>query len=58
MDSGHRILANFMSASAPVEKYLQEDGPFTAQELESLSLTISGLQTFLDIWKRKHKAST
>lgn len=57
MEPGHRILAKFMSASAPVEKYLQEGGTFTTQELESLSLTISGLQTFLDTWKRKYKAS-
>lgn len=53
----HRLLANFMSASSPIEKYLQEGGPLTVLELESLSLTISGLQTFLDTWKRKNKAS-
>jgi hypothetical protein len=50
-----RLIATFMSASAPVEKYLQQGGPLTAQEFDSLSLTISGLQTFLDVWKRKNE---
>lgn len=50
-----RLLADLMSASAPIEEYLRQGRPLTAQELDSLSLTISGLQTFLDVWKRKHK---
>jgi len=50
----HRLIAEFMSASSPVEKYLQQGRPLTAQEFDSLSLTISGLQTFLDVWKRKN----
>jgi hypothetical protein len=49
-----RLIANFMSASAPMEEYLRQGRPLTPQELESVSLTISGLQTFLDIWKRKN----
>ena len=50
-----RLLANLMSASAPVEEYLRQSRPLTAQEFDSLSLTISGLQMFLDVWKRKHE---
>lgn len=49
-----RLLANFMSASAPMETYLQQGGSLTPLQLESLSLTIQGLQSFLGIWKRKH----
>ena len=49
-----RLLANFMSASALMETYLQQGGQLTPLQLESLSLTIEGLQSFLDIWKRKH----
>ena len=50
-----RLIANLMSASAPVEEYLRQGKPLSPQELESLALTISGLQTFLEIWKRKHR---
>ena len=49
-----RLLATFMSASAPMETYLQQGGALTPLQLESLSLTIEGLQSFLAIWKRKH----
>jgi len=49
-----RLLANFMSASATMETYLQQGGSLTPLQLESLSLTIEGLQSFLGIWKRKH----
>ncbi|MBX3302181.1 MAG: chemotaxis protein CheB [Nitrospira sp.] len=50
----HKLLATFMSASAPIETYLQHGHPLTDHELELLSLTVSGLQTFLDIWKRRY----
>jgi len=53
----HRSIAKLMSASAPVEEYLRQGRPLTAQEFQSLSLTISGLQTFLDVWKRKNEKS-
>ena len=49
-----RLIADLMSASAPVESYLQQAQPLTPIQLESLSLTIDGLQSFLSIWKRKH----
>ena len=48
-----KLIARFMSASSPVEAYLQKHGPLTHIEVESLTLTVSGLQTFLEIWKRK-----
>jgi len=51
----HRLIAKFMSESALVEKYLQQGRPLTAQQFDSLSLTISGLQRFLDVWKRKNE---
>ena len=49
-----RLIANFMTASVPVEKHLQQGGRLTDLELQSLSLTIDGLQTFLNIWMTKH----
>src|ERR671910_30479 len=49
-----KLIAHFMSASAPLERYLQQGKPLTALQLESISLTIDGLFTFLDTWKRKH----
>jgi hypothetical protein len=45
----NQIIAQFMTASAPLEKYLQHGGALTDLQLESVSLTVSGLQTFLDI---------
>ena len=50
----NNIIAQFMTASAPLEQYLQHRGPLTDLQLESVSLTVAGLQTFLDIWKKKH----
>ena len=50
--AGH-IIAKFMAASAPLEQYLQRGGALTKLQLESVSLTVAGLQTFLDIWKNK-----
>jgi hypothetical protein len=52
-----RLIAKLMSASVPVEELLQQGKPLTAQQFESLSLTIAGLQTFLEAWKRKNKVS-
>jgi hypothetical protein len=48
----HRLIANFMTASTPLEKYLHEHGPMTDLEIRSLSLTLDGLQTFFDSWMR------
>ena len=50
----HELIAEFMSVSTQLERYLQEGKSLTTVQLESLSLTVSGLHTFLDSWKRKH----
>jgi len=50
----NQLLATFMSASAPIEAYLQEGGPLTPLQLQSLTLTIDGLQSFLNRWVNKH----
>ncbi len=50
----HKLIAKFMSASVPIETYLQQGRPLTDAQLELISLTVAGLQTFLDSWKRKH----
>jgi len=52
-----RLIARLMTASVPVEEFLQQGMPLTAQQFESLSLTIAGLQTFLEAWKRKNRLS-
>ena len=50
----HRLIAQFMSASSPLEEYLRQGGALTPLQLQSICTTISGLQTFVDIWKSKH----
>ena len=51
-----KLIAHFMSASAPLERYLQEARPLTDLQLESISLTVDELYTYPDIWKRrKHR---
>ena len=52
--ASHRLIAEFLSSSTPVEEYLKRGGPLTDLQLEALSLTVDSLQTFLDIWKMKH----
>ncbi len=49
-----KMIATFMKASAPLEAYLQEGGELTDSDLSSIELTITGLVTFLETWKRKH----
>ncbi len=50
-----KMVAKFMSASTPIESYLQEGKTLTDNQLEMVSLTISGLQTFLHSWMGKHR---
>ena len=45
------LIANFLSLSIPVEEYLRHGEPLTVEELESMSLTITGLRTILEVWK-------
>jgi hypothetical protein len=48
------LITNFISARQPVEKYVQQGGPLTDIQLQWIEVTISGLQTLVDTWKRKH----
>ena len=50
----HYVIANFMSASAHLELYLEQQRPLTDLELESLSLTLESLQGLIILWKVKH----
>lgn len=50
----NRLVADFMTASAPLEAYLQQGQPLTPLQLQSITNTIDGLQTFLDVWHKKH----
>ena len=43
-----------MKGCAPLEAYLQEGGELTDADLRSIELTVMGLVTFLEAWKRKH----
>lgn len=49
-----RMIANFMTASTPIESYLQKDLPMTAMQWDLVAQTISSLQIFAHKWKRKH----
>jgi hypothetical protein len=49
-----RMVTDFIKASTPLEAYLQQGGPLSSLQLDSVAATVSGLQTFLDIWKRKN----
>jgi hypothetical protein len=49
-----RMVADFMKASTPLETYLQQGGPLSPLQLDLVASTVSGLQTFLDSWKRKN----
>ena len=48
-----RLIANFMTASTPLEKYLLKGQPLTALQLQSVSTTLDGLRISLDTWGRK-----
>ena len=47
-----RHITNLMSASQPVEKYLQQGGPLTDVQLKWIEVTITGLQALVDTWKK------
>jgi hypothetical protein len=49
-----RMVAAFMKASTPLETYLQQGGPLSPLQLDLVASTVLGLQTFLDLWKRKN----
>lgn len=36
------------------KRYLHQGRPLTAEEFDSLSFTVSGLQTFLDVWETRN----
>ena len=49
-----RMVADFMKASTPLETYLQQGGPLSPLQLDLVASTLSGLQTFFEIWKRQN----
>jgi len=49
-----KMVATFMKACAPLETYLQQGGELTDGDLRSIELTVTGLITFLETWKRKY----
>ena len=49
-----RMVADFMKASTPLETYLQQGGPLSPLQVDLVASTLSGLQTFFEIWKRQN----
>jgi len=50
-----RKIARFMAASTPIENLLREGRPLTEVQLQSLTVTVAQLQTYIDIWNRKNQ---
>ena len=53
--ASYRIISKLLAAMTPVEKHLKDGRPLTDLQVESISLAIGVLQTFLDIWKARYK---
>src|SRR5262245_57900671 len=49
--TANRLIANYFTALSPLEKYLRRGRPLTGLQLESLSLALQTLDTFLVAWK-------
>lgn len=49
-----RLIADFMTASTGLEKYLKAGRPLRPLQFESMYLTVSMLQTFLNTWKLRY----
>lgn len=49
--SASRLIANLIAAVSPLEKYLRRGRPLTGLQVESLSLVLRTLETFLAVWK-------
>lgn len=49
--TGNRLIATFMAAITPLERYLRRGRPLTGLQVESLSLALRTLETFLEVWK-------
>lgn len=49
--TANRLIADLMTAIGPLEKYLKRRRPLTRLQLESLSLALRTLETFLAVWK-------
>jgi len=45
-DESQEIIRRFLVASSPLEAYLQLHRPLTPLELQSLTVTLTSLQTF------------
>lgn len=53
----HRLVAEFMTASTPLERHLQQGSPLTDLESQLVSTTIANLKLFHEVWKRKNGKS-
>jgi hypothetical protein len=49
-----QLISQFMVSSWAMEQHLQRKGPLTDLEVESITLPVESLQTFLDIWKQEY----
>ena len=49
-----RLVADFMTASIPLETYLQQRRQLTRLQLQSITNTINGLKIFVDLWNKHY----
>jgi hypothetical protein len=52
------IIAAFRAASFSLHDYLQQRRPLSSHQLESLALTVSLSQFYLERWKRQHRPTS
>jgi hypothetical protein len=50
----YRLIADLLKSTTPLGQYLKEGGPLTTLELESLTLTVASLKTFITVWKAQY----
>jgi hypothetical protein len=49
-----RLIAHFMSNTAPLETYLHRDGPLTPLQWNLIQTSIINFQTFLNDWEDRN----
>jgi hypothetical protein len=57
MEAGHKIVANYMTASAALETYIQQNGAMTVQEEQNIRMTLQTTETLLNRWKRRQSGA-
>jgi hypothetical protein len=50
-----RIIADFMNGCSPLETYLVQGHPLTDLQHDSIAVTVTTLQTLLEVWRSQHR---